>query len=104
MRLIDADKLISNLGSLVESGMTGNKGKAWLKFAIQIADAQPTVDAVEIVRCKDCINFYDKDNEGWGRCRERDSFGENGGLWHEESFCDWAEPIEEIDDERNKSD
>ena len=44
-RLVDVDKLISSLGELVESGMTGNKTKAVLKLAIQIADAQPTVDA-----------------------------------------------------------
>ena len=44
-RLVDVDKLISSLGELVESGMTGNKVKACLKLAIQIADAQPTVDA-----------------------------------------------------------
>lgn len=95
MRLIDADKLIHNL----------REHKIPFNADInEIIITAPTVDAVEIVRCKDCINFYDKDNEGWGRCRERDSFGENGGLWHEESFCDWAEPIEEIDDERNKSD
>ena len=54
MRLIDADKLISSLNWLVESGMTGNKTKAVIKLAIQTADGQPTVDAVEVVRCKDC--------------------------------------------------
>ena len=49
MRLIDADKLISSLGWLVESGMTGNKTKAVIKLAIQTADGQPTVDA-ELVK------------------------------------------------------
>ena len=54
MRLIDVDKLVSSLNWLVESGMTGNKTKAVIKLAIQTADGQPTVDAVEVVRCKDC--------------------------------------------------
>ena len=58
-RLIDADKLISSLNWLVESGMTGNKTKAVIKLAIQTADGQPTVDAVEVVRCKDCFHFWD---------------------------------------------
>lgn len=44
-RLVDVDKLISSLNGIIESGMTGNKVKACLKLAIQIADAQPTVDA-----------------------------------------------------------
>ena len=56
MRLIDADKLISSLNWLVESGMTGNKTKAVIKLAIQTADGQPTVDAEPVVRCKDCIH------------------------------------------------
>ena len=47
-RLIDADKLISSLNWLVESGMTGNKTKAVIKLAIQTADGQPTVDAVPL--------------------------------------------------------
>lgn len=66
-RLVDVDKLISSLGSLVESGMTGNKTKAVLKLTIQIADAQPTVDAVPVVRCKDCRWL---ENDGYHtRCR-----------------------------------
>lgn len=61
-RLVDVDKLISSLGWLVESGMTGNKTKAVIKLAIQTADGQPTVDAVEVVRCKDCRWF---ENDGF---------------------------------------
>ena len=49
MRLIDADALIK------EANADGAYGyvDAW-----QIADAA-TVDAVEVVRCKDCIHSYD---------------------------------------------
>ena len=49
MRLIDADALIK------EACAEGAYGYVDAK---QIADAA-TVDAVEVVRCKDCIHSYD---------------------------------------------
>ena len=49
MRLIDADALIK------EACAEGAYGYV---DAEQIADA-PTIDAVEVVRCKDCIHSYD---------------------------------------------
>lgn len=51
MRLIDANTLIK------EACAEGAYGYVDAK---QIADA-PTVDAVEVVRCKDCIRRYDTD-------------------------------------------
>ena len=45
MRLIDADALEEYLNNKI-FGAAG-KIKAWI-------DAQPTVDAVSVVRCKDC--------------------------------------------------
>ena len=49
MRLIDADALIK------EACAEGAYGYVDVK---QIADA-PTVDAMPVVRCKDCIHSYD---------------------------------------------
>ena len=50
MRLIDAD-------ALIEDALT--EGAYGYVDAKQIADA-PTVDAVEVVRCKDCIYSYEE--------------------------------------------
>ena len=49
MRLIDADALIKEACAEGAYGYVDSK---------QIADAL-TVDAVEVVRCKDCIHSYD---------------------------------------------
>ena len=51
MRLIDANALIE------EANEEGAYGYVDAK---QIADA-PTIDAVPVVRCKDCIRRYDTD-------------------------------------------
>lgn len=87
-RLIDVDKLISSLGWLVESGMTGNKTKAVLKLAIQTADGQPTVDAVEVIRCKDC-RYYDAENHN---CLDELGYAR---VWEEDDYCSFAERREE---------
>lgn len=44
MRLIDADKFAEKFTGQYE-------------FMKRVIDEQPTVDAVEIVRCKDCIHY-----------------------------------------------
>ena len=49
MRLIDAD-------ALIEEALT--EGAYGYVDAKQIADV-PTIDAVPVVRCKDCIHSYD---------------------------------------------
>lgn len=100
-RLIDADVMIEYLRKQLCDNCSEETKEKWCDicdyaYLIDEMKKVPTVDAVEIVRCKDCINFYDKDNEGWGRCREHDSYGKDGGLWHEESFCDWAEREDEV--------
>ena len=51
MRLIDADALIKE---------TNEEGAYGYVDAKQIADA-PTINAVPVVRCKDCIRRYDTD-------------------------------------------
>ena len=50
MRLIDADRLINEFEDTVGSPITRTR----LKLQVQ---NQPTIDAVEVVRCKDCKYF-----------------------------------------------
>ena len=55
MRLIDADKAIINFGfEWDDISPTRDEFVAFLK-------SQPTIDAVPVVRCKDCIRRYDTD-------------------------------------------
>ena len=55
MRLIDADEAIINFGfEWDDISPTRDEFVAFLK-------KQPTIDAVPVVRCKDCIRRYDTD-------------------------------------------
>ena len=72
-RLIDANALIAEYDRV----HIGEAGKAR-----KLMEDAPTVDAVEVVRCKDCIN-YNTDNccDGYGWC-------ENLGIGvHDNFFC-----------------
>lgn len=61
-RLIDAKTLYDELSTLsvFVSGIRAGRGvlneymKEYRKSVLRVIDEQPTVDAVEVVRCKDC--------------------------------------------------
>ena len=53
MRLIDADKLLTNVIAINNS-----KGQVtWSEVSTTDFLAAPTVDAVEVVRCRDCKHY-----------------------------------------------
>lgn len=74
MRLIDADALIK------EANADGAYGYVDAK---QIADA-PTVDAVEVVRCKDCK--YLMFSDCYGECGQG-----HMGIVRPDDFCSYGE-------------
>ena len=101
MRLIDADALTQKMLAICNDcekrkGMRNGK----VKFIYQIGEAPcracwvddikgevedaPTVDAVEVVRCKDC-KWFVPDGDGWGTCVE------DASKWEEDGFCSWGE-------------
>ena len=80
MRLIDAGKLRAEYLGMPNcyNGFSDSYDKAMI---VDMVDEQPTIDAVPVVRCKDCTEFSDDDEEdGWGFCNntgvgmERDGF------------------------------
>mgnify|MGYP003317205652 CR=1 FL=1 len=64
-RLIDANELTETLGSLIVffNGLRYGKtalykyAEDYRKEVLRLVDEAPTVDAVEVVRCKDCKHF-----------------------------------------------
>jgi hypothetical protein len=92
MRLIDADALefepdenyIAN-GVLIWGGRSGGKTMTTVLFALkEMIKNAPTVDAVEVVRCKDCKHAF-PDGFGWYQCACR-------AMWNKgEYFCSYGE-------------
>lgn len=66
MRLINADKLADNMTALLERNRS--LVDEWLAVRIvdEITETQP-LDAVQVVRCKDC-RWFDKKTESYGYC------------------------------------
>lgn len=63
MRLIDADALLEGIAELKQSPWFNSKyGYADRKEAVEAIEylcikKEPTIDAVEVVRCKDCKEY-----------------------------------------------
>lgn len=103
-RLIDADKILEKLQKMIEYC---NKDKCvnGLNALFQVGDAImdcPTVDAVEVVRCRDCVsyiysgNYIDDDGaekEYW-YC-DFHSLPNNCVQMQPNSFCSYGEKRDE---------
>lgn len=78
-RLIDAD--------LYKEDMTNE----FPEYYEEVLDAQPTIDAVQVIRCKDC-KWYEFD------VPHRCGYTGLNGYIAEDNFCSKAEPKEKKDD------
>ena len=89
MRLIDADEAIINFGfEWDDISPTRDEFVAFLK-------KQPTIDAVPVVRCKDCIRRYD--TEECPMCFLIE--GKYYEYTNENGFCDRGERKEGADND-----
>ena len=87
MRLIDADEAIINFGfEWDDISPTRDEFVVFLK-------KQPTIDAVPVVRCKDCIRRYDTDECPMCFLIE----GKYYEYTNENGFCDCGERKEGAD-------
>ena len=78
-RLIDAN--------LLKAEFTGNFHEMWHYTGIRaMIDVQPQVDAVEVVRCKDCKHWHEE--TGW--CTKHSHFiGFDGMACHPSQSSEW---------------
>lgn len=65
MRLIDADAL--GVGRCSRDLLPADYCAGW-NGLVRILEKAPTVDAVEVVRCKDCKWFADNNDGNWFGC------------------------------------
>ena len=84
-RLLDANALKQRIVNRLLNGMI----VGWL---CGIVDDAPTVDAVEVVRCKDCKHYDNSEGICW--CHLNSKFYKGGVDWHgfpEDGFCSYGE-------------
>lgn len=95
MRLIDADEYIKKLRERI--GIEPTWSHSGLRIAIFELHNMPTIDAVEVVRCKDCKHFpIGRDRDGWVRWPVDDEGYEDGTCVYfcEDGYYSMAPPIE----------
>lgn len=94
MRLADVDELWKQMWELrekrdEEANMTGDRAVCvtW-NDAVTLIKNAPTIDAVPVVRCKDC-KYYDAENHN---CLDEMAYAR---IWNEDDYCSFAERREE---------
>ncbi len=95
-RLIDADKILEKLQRMIEY-CKKDKYVNGLTALFQVGDAImdcPTVDAVPVVRCRDCVYFNAKNSlETQGICMCGEKEMNYGGEFYPfaDDFCSYGE-------------
>ena len=81
MRLIDADALVSalNNGRLKEQTGRAVPFNAGVAFALTMVEYAQTIDAVPVVRCKDC-RYWDEHSQ-YGYDDENGTYGNYCMIW-----------------------
>ena len=91
-RLIDANAEIASIKECICKNCNSHNGircrACWVDDAIGFLDDAPTVDAVEVVRCKDCVNWH-KDTLfcDYMPCGD----GQERVIWYDTDFCSYGE-------------
>lgn len=90
MRLIDADALTKKLQHLwnIHDDVDFNNKDVWDELAFA-----PTVDAVEVVRCRDCKHWVKDGNDSYGYamfCKANCSLG-GQGIKKPDDYCSYGE-------------
>lgn len=88
MRLIDADELDKKLEEISQEPDYQHDGEDWCVGVItaqtEVA-SMPTIDAVEVVRCKDCKHRADETSKGNYLCNHKML-----GLVRPDDFCSYG--------------
>ena len=90
-RLIDAYEFYRKFIDLHTIPVGEQRYVATWRISDLIADA-PTVNAVEVVRCKDCKHYDNSEGICW--CKLNSKFFPGGFDWHgfpEDGFCSYGE-------------
>ena len=89
-RLIDANALKSYMDECSKE----TRFRLYYGYATSFIDAAPTVDAVEVVRCRECKYLEKDDGLKYGRmCLKLG----NSSLCHDDDFCSYGERKEGAD-------
>ena len=89
-RLIDANAL--GIGKAKREAFNNPAYADGWNSAISIIESAPTVDAVEVVRCKDCEHYDNSEGICW--CHLNSKFFPGGLDWHgfpEDGYCSYGE-------------
>jgi hypothetical protein len=83
-RLIDINKVIDQMQKCIDESPYTRDAIASYTFGaiIKCLKKEPTVDAVEVVRCEKCVHCVDDEEEpGMCKCVESAEYDSKSGIW-----------------------
>ena len=87
MKLIDRDELLATLEQDIDVSVTGAENMEAVRKCLQeiLDDVKnsPEVDAVQVIRCRDCKFHYNRT-----QCKKRI------GAWFDDDYCNGAVRVE----------
>lgn len=92
MRIIDADKLKETIHINhypLRGGINSIDNGMWTIGIDQAIDEQPTIDAVPVVRCKDCVNWL-KDID-WCKIHSSITLDGDWNMFDGNDYCSYGE-------------
>ena len=93
MRLIDADAF-EVIGGKVSEGYDVDSYLAGCKEILEMIDTSPTIEAVEVVRCRDCkysVETSEQERELWGLSNDHMECCWFGSNVFANDFCSYGE-------------
>lgn len=102
-RLIDADALSMAMyheAMEKDSDFQRWDSGCWIRYKLfeNVLDAQPTIDAVPVIRCKDC-KWYAHCDDCYGDCMKE---GAVNGFVYTNDYCSRAEPKDTTEEVRKQ--
>lgn len=95
-RYIDADKALEDFDEWVDTTGALGKGTSYYYEARSYIEDVPTADAVEVVRCKDCL-YWEKGKGYEPYCNH---FGNMMSVTNADDFCSYGERKDGEENER----
>lgn len=89
MRLIDTNALESKMHELYV------QPRIDLWQVVSAIAHTPTIDAVEVVRCRDCLGAMELSEKEKLSSNDDIKCAVNGGTWSQNDFCSYGEKAEE---------
>ena len=95
MKCVDADSLVKALAEARDRELADGRDGLYLDVnsIIELIQTSPAVDAVEVIRCKDCLFWTGFKLADGSECEGVCDVGEERCITNSNGYCYWAKVV-----------